>query len=158
MYIVGRVGDEPLPIIRHTGPLGGVAPGPRCDLHQADGLGGRHVALIEAAFRAHDRINDAAFKLRTDRAIARHTDVRKSVHIHRQTSRQGGLADQQHRLGILVFCRELAEPRDHGEVVALFSEVGHEGPDEVAPADLVENVRSAQQFARIGVRRFRRRT
>ena len=52
---------------------------------------------------------------------------------------------------------ELAERRERGGVAALFGEVGDERGDEVALADRIENVRSAQQFARRAVHRFRRR-
>ena len=65
LRVVDRVGHETIPVVGHAEPLGGVAPGSGRDLHQPDRLGRRHVALIEAAFRAHDRIDDAAIELRS---------------------------------------------------------------------------------------------
>jgi hypothetical protein len=44
------------------------ASGFRSDLHQPGGLHRRHVPLIECALGTHDRINDAAIELGTDRA------------------------------------------------------------------------------------------
>ena len=81
--VVDRIGHQPVPIVGDAEPLGGVASRFRGDLHQPNRLGRRHVALIEGAFRAHDRIDDAAIELGTDRTVRRHADVGKSVLVHR---------------------------------------------------------------------------
>jgi len=133
--VVDRVGHQPVPVVGGAEPLGGVASGfrgasatssprssptspkraatpPRSrrsgsDLHQPNRLGRRHVALIEGALRAHDRIDDAAIELGTDRTVSRHPDVGKSVLVHRQAARERRLADEQHRSGIVVVRSEL---------------------------------------------------
>ena len=82
--------------------------------------------LVEAAFRARDRIDDAAIDFGPDRVVGRHADVRKSVLVQRKTSSKRRLADHQHRSGIMVSRGEFAEPRYEGGVAALLSEVGYE--------------------------------
>ena len=126
LRIVDLVRDETVPVIGDAEPLGGVAPGRRRHLHQPDRLGERPVALIESAFRPHDRIDDAAIERGTDRLVVRHADVGKGVVIQRQPAPQCGLADEQHRLGIVVASRELAEPRNHGFITALSGKIGQE--------------------------------
>ena len=85
-----------------TLPLGGIAPRLRRHLHQPDRLGRRAVVLVEGALRAHDRIDDAAVERGADRAVARHADVGKGVVVERKPAGERGLADQQHRLRVVV--------------------------------------------------------
>jgi hypothetical protein len=113
--------------------------------------------LVEAAFRARDRIDDAAIDFGPDRAVGRHADVGKGVLVQRQASGERSPADHQHRSGIVVSRGELAEPRYECGVAALLREVGYEVQDEVALADRIKDVRSMERVARIDVHRLRRR-
>ena len=64
LRVVDGIGDHPLPVVADAEPFGGVAPGFRRDLHQADRIGRRLVALVERAFGARHRIDDAAARFR----------------------------------------------------------------------------------------------
>ena len=100
--------------------------------------------LIEAAFRARDRINDAAIDVGPDRAVGRHTDVGKGILVKRQASGERRPADHQHRSGIVVSRGELAEARYERGGAALLREVGYEVQDEVALADRIKDVGRVQ--------------
>src|SRR4029077_12690944 len=129
LNIVDRVEHEPVPIIGDAKSLGGVAPSYRGDLHQSDRFGGRHVTLVKATFRAHNRIDDAAIELETNRLEGGHANVREGVLIHREAARERSLADKQHRPSILVMGSELAKSRDEGSVIAILSNIRHEAQE-----------------------------
>ena len=88
--------------------------------------------LVEAAFRAHNRIDDAAIELETNRTEGGHANVREGVLIHRKAARERSLADKQHRPeSILVMgeCRARPSLRDEGSIIAILSNIRHEAQE-----------------------------
>ena len=85
--------------------------------------------LVEGAFRAHNRIDDAAIELKTDRTEGGHANFRKGVLVHREAARERCLADKQHRPSILVVGGKLAKSRDEGSIIAILSNIRHEAQE-----------------------------
>ena len=160
LRVVDRVGNHPVPVIADAEALGGIASRFRRHLHQADRIRRRLVALVERAFGARHRIDDAALDLGSELAVRRNPDGRERVMVERQPAAERGFSDLQHRAGIVAAAGEFAERFERRYVGALFAEIGGKIEHDIALADLVEHLGGAHAFVggrRIGGRRARAR-
>ena len=71
LRIVDWVGNETLPIVGDAKPFCSVTPRLWGNLHQTNRIGRRFVAMVERAFRAHDRIDNTRIDPRGDRSLGR---------------------------------------------------------------------------------------
>src|SRR6202023_3368252 len=85
-------------------------------------------------------------KRRSDWGISRHTDVRKSVTVHRQAAGQRRLAYEEHRAGIIVVGGKLTESEQRRYVAARFTKIGHEREGEVPLTHLIKEFGGPNEF------------
>ena len=92
--------------------------------------------------------------------MLRHPDRREGVKIQRHAAGERRLPDLQHGARIVPARGQLAKRNQRRDVDSLLREIGHEIPDDVALAKLIEHVSGAHEFlrqrgtiARIGLQR-----
>src|SRR4051812_21126682 len=150
LRVVDRIVDHPFPIVGDAEPLGGVAAGFWRDLHQADRVCRRLVALVERTFGACHRIDDAVVDFWTDGAVLRYADRRKGVKVHRQATGKRRFPDLQHGARIVAPTGKLAERDQRWDVDTAFGELRDKVQNDVTLAERIEYVGGTHEFVRKG--------
>src|SRR6195256_4233929 len=146
LCIVDRIRDHPIPIIGDAEPLGGVASGFWRDLHQADRVGRRLVALVERAFGACYRIDDAAVDCGPDGAMLRNSDRRKGVKVQLQPAGECRLPDLQHDARVIAATGKFGKGGERCDVSTLLREISDKTQDDVALAEHIEHIGGTHDF------------